>query len=237
MDLIHSESQNLSPDVLIDLFQLDLTKLGFGVFRFTPATNNGKSIYLDGVEYKPLPIKASGFAWEGEGTLPRPKLEFASPDIIFLNTVVDFDDLVGCQVIRRRTFRKYLDDGDFPNTGAMFEPEVYIIEKKDSQNRSKLSFTMTSMLDQETLKLPRKRVFRDTCMHNYRVWFGDRFEYKAVSCPYTGNFYFSPDGEETLDPNKDRCGKKLSDCLLRFKTQANPDPVLPRLAFPGVGRV
>lgn len=231
-DLIYKESAKLSQDVIVEMFELNLQALGLGIFRFTPSSDGGNSLWFEGNEYIPAPIKASGFQWDGAGTLPRPSLAIAAKDLYFLNMVVDFDDLVGQPVKRIKTFRKYLDDGEFPNTGARFTDDNFVIERKTTQSRQVLKFELSTLLDQQGTQIPRLKIIRDSCVHTYRVWTESGFIYRGASCPYAGGNYYDPSGKPTATPKKDACGKRLSDCKLRFGGTA----VLPRLAFPGVGR-
>lgn len=231
-DLIYKESAKLSQDVIVEMFELNLQALGLGIFRFTPSSDGGNSLWFEGNEYIPAPIKASGFQWDGAGTLPRPTLAIAATDLYFLNMVVDFDDLVGQSVKRIKTFRKYLDDGQFPNTGARFTDDNFVIERKSTQSRQVLKFELSTLLDQQGTQIPRLKIIRDSCVHTYRVWTESGFIYRGASCPYADNNYYEVSGDPTAEPKKDACGKRLSDCKLRFGETA----VLPRLAFPGVGR-
>lgn len=232
-DLIYKEGSKLSQDALVEMFELDLQKIGYGIFRFS-STNTGEgNVMFNGFEYPAIPIKASGFAWDGKGTLPRPSLELAAKDLHFLNLVFDADDLVGSPVSRIKTFRKFLDDGSQPGTGTSFPPDKYVIEKKSSQSRHSLSFELSTELDQQGTKLPKLMILRDTCVHTYRYFADGQFQYKKVACPYVGNNFFLKNGEATTEPSKDACGKRITDCKLRFGENA----VLPRMAFPGVARI
>ena len=89
-------------------------------------------------------------------------------------------------------------------------------------------------MDQEGRKLPGRQVLKDACTHIYRFpdGMGD-FDYTNATCPYVGTDYFEATGASTNDPALDKCGKKLSDCRLRFGQHG----VLPTRAFPGVARV
>ena len=231
-DLIHVETSKAKQDAIIIMFEIDLQHLGLGVFRFT-ATNTGVgAVKFNGNEYQPAPIEAEGFAWDGVGTMPRPTLNIVAKDLHFLNMVVDADDLVGSEVRRIKTFRKYLDDGSAPGSNISFPVDVFEIERKSVQTRSALSFELSMTLDQQGVKLPRLLVLRDTCVHRYRYWIGNKWQYREVSCPYVGTRYFKSNGDATSLQSEDACGKRISDCKLRFGASA----VLPRLSFPGVDR-
>lgn len=230
-DLIYKESSQLSQDAIIEMFELDLQSLGLGIFRFSPTHSSGV-VTFEGQEYPPAPIQADGFQWDGSGPLPRPNLTIAAKDLYFLNTVVDMDDLVGQPVKRIKTFRKYLDDGTHPGTGAKFSDENYVIERKASQSRHMLKFELSTKLDQQGTQIPNLKIIRDSCVQKYRVWTERGFEYVGASCPYAGGNFFKTNGDPTSNPEEDACGKRISDCKARFGANA----VLPRLAFPGVGR-
>ena len=231
-ELIYKEASKMQQDAIVEMFELDLQRLEMGVFRFSRSNTGSGNIMFNGSEYPPAPIEASGFVWDGAGTLPRPSLSMASKDLHFLNLVFDADDLVGMPVRRIKTFRKYLDDGTTPGTGVSFPVEEFVIERKSSQSRHSLTFELSTAMDQQGLKVPRLMVLRDSCVHTYRYWTGTTFQYKEVACPYTASIYFKKNGEPTTDPSEDACGKRLTDCKLRFGATS----VLPRMAFPGVGR-
>lgn len=232
-ELIYKEAAKLEQDAIVTMFEIDLQHIGLGVFRFS-STNTGDGVVsFDGNEYPPAPITADGFAWDGVGTMPRPSLHVVAKDLYFLNLVVDADDLVGAPVRRIKTFRKYLDDGIAAGNSVSFPTDHFVIERKTSQNRHSLAFELSMALDQQGVQLPRLLVLRDSCVHRYRYWLGDRWQYREVSCPYVGDNYFKSNGEATINPAEDACGKRISDCKLRF----GDDAVLPRLAFPGVGRL
>ena len=152
-DLIYKESSQLSQDAIIEMFEIDLQSLGLGIFRFSPTHSSGV-VTFEGHEYPPAPIQSDGFQWDGSGPLPRPNLTIAAKDLYFLNIVVDMDDLVGQPVKRIKTFRKYLDDGTHPGTGAKFSDENYVIERKASQSRHMLKFELSTKLDQQGTQIP-----------------------------------------------------------------------------------
>ena len=231
-ELIHREANKLVQDAIITMFEIDLQHLERGIFRFSNTSHNGEPVRFNGHEYNPAPIEATGFAWDGAGTMPRPSLSMTAKNLNFISLVVNSDDLVGAPVRRIKTFRKYLDDGTHPNSGISFPVDHFVIERKNSQSRHSLAFELSTKLDQQGTQIPKLMVLRDTCVHTYRYWTGTRFQYKQVACPYVGTKYFKRNGEATTKASEDVCGKRISDCKLRFGAKA----VLPRMAFPGVGR-
>lgn len=233
MTIIATDMQSLTQDTVAIMFQIDATKVGEGMLYFSPTSNGGTPIKFGGITYTALPIAADGFEWSGSGTLPRPTLTLAAKDLMFLSMVVNSGDLVGCPVTRLRTYRKYLDDGETPNSQALFQPDNYVIERKSSQKRTMLQFELSVKMDQQGLMLPARQVLRDSCTHRFRYWANNRWNYTGVTCPYAGAAMYEPNGSPTPDPTKAKCGKRLSDCKKHFGQYAT----LPFYGYPGVGRI
>lgn len=231
--IIATDSQRLSQDAIITMFELDMTKFGEGVQYFSTTSVDGQPVRFAGITYQPLPIEAEGFEWSGSGAMPRPTLKLAARDLFFVSLVLNADDLVGCPVVRRRTYRKYLDDGAFPNPEAEFAPDHYVIERKTLQRRTLLQFELSMKLDQQGKMLPARQVLRDACSHRFRYWRNGQWNYDGVTCPYAGEAMYKLNGEPTNDPTEAKCGKRLSDCKRHFGENA----VLPFYGFPGVGRI
>lgn len=230
--VIASDVQRLEQDAIVTVFELDARQYGDGILRFAPEAVDGGPVRFNGYAYQPLPITAEGFEWNGKGTLPRPTLTVTAMELAFLSLVLSEDDLVGMPVKRLRTYRKHLDDGDDPDPEALFPVDYYVIERKTSQNRRQIQFELSVEMDQEGKQIPARQVLRDTCTHRYRWWDGSQYQYAGVTCPYAGNDEFEANGSPAA-PGEDRCGKRLSDCRLRFGQNA----ALPFWGFPGVGRI
>lgn len=228
---ISSSIQKLEQDAIVTMYEVDATKFGAQLVRFSPGLVDGAVVTFGGHPYIPLPIKADGFEWDGKGTLPRPTLSVTAQDMAFLSLVLSNGDLVGAPVRRIRTYRKHLDDGDDPSASTTFPVDHYVIERKASQSKQAIQFELSVGMDQEGRQIPARQIIRDTCGHQYRRKVGDSYDYTGVTCPYAGFDEWEADG--TPATGNDRCGKRLSDCKLRFG-EAN---TLPFYGFPGVGRV
>lgn len=239
MNIIATDAQSLSQKGKVELFIIDATKVGQGILRFTAAVYDHDTqqpltnVMFDGHEYRQLPIAADGFEWNGTGTAPRPTLTFTALDLILLQDMINAQDLVGCPVQRIKTERKYLDDGSSPNPEAHYPIDYYQIEKKSKQLRQTMIYELSNLLDQQGKMIPGCQVIRDTCLNRYRYFADNAFRYDGVTCPYAGAKSYTQAGVETADKSKDQCGKRISDCSLRFGAKA----VLPMFAFPGVGRI
>lgn len=239
MDLIATDAQQLSQDPMVTLFEIDATKYGDAVLRFTPEVGGGTNgdVTFGGQLYRSMPIGAEGFEWTSGGAAPRPTLSLNALDLVFLSLLVRAKDLTGCPVRRIRTYAKYLDDGEMPNPSAHYPIDHYKIEKKTGQNRKSLTYELSTELDQEGKQVPGRQIIRDTCLHRFRYWANGKWNYDGVTCPYAGSAMFTPAGEVTTDPTKAKCGKKRADCQLHFGSIYGSKAVLPMFAFPGVGRV
>lgn len=231
-NIIATDVQQLEQDAIVQLFELDCRAYDAGILRFTTDSVDGGPALWNGYSYDYIPIEADGFAWQGSGTLPRPKLSITSIEMALLSLVINSNDLIGTPVIRRRTYRKHLDDGTEPDPDALFPVDHYVIERKSKQTRTEIQFELSAEMDQQGKKIPARQVLRDACTHRYRYWDGTQYRYEGVTCPYTGESEYSQTGAVT-DSGNDKCGKRLSDCKLRFGQHGH----LPFYGFPGVARV
>jgi len=212
---------------LVDLYKLDLTPIGGTTYYFSKGPIDGEIIYFNSVPYPPIPVETEGFEYPGNGKMPRPILRLSNILMTFLSTVIDYNDMVGAILTRRRTFRKYLDGESNADPYAQFPTDVYYVETKKRQNKNLIEWEMICALDLENLLVP-KRQCLNVCSHRYSTtesW---------ATCPYDGSEgYFDDEGNVT-NLAGDMCGKKLFDCKLRYP---GDNDKLPFRAFPGVGGV
>ncbi|EHU3242100.1 phage minor tail protein L [Acinetobacter baumannii] len=224
-----AEIQSLSPTAEVELFVIDTTKFGGDVIRFCSGVNAfHQPIYWQGERYDPLPIEASDFDVSSQGTLPTPKLILANVSGLFSSLAAELDNLIGCKVIRKRTFGRFLDEVNFPNGNPEADPtqhlpdQIWFIDRKVNESRVSIEWELASAFDFQGVQLPFGQVTKNAC----------RWQYRSPDCGWTGG-YFSKDDKPTDDPNLDACGKRVSSCTCRFGENA----VLPYGAFPGVQRV
>jgi phage-related protein len=105
------------------------------------------------------------------------------------------------------------------------DDEVYFINRKINENRVQVDYELSSSLDVQGIKLPRRQVLQNIC-----AW-----AYKGAECGYTGPAVadnldqpiFSP---ATTSSNNlpDSCSKTLDGCKMRFNGL-----ILPYGGFPG----
>lgn len=230
--------QEIAPGAVIELFQLELNVAQHGIsttYYFHSGVNQlNTDIAWAGQIYAALPFEADGFEWNGQGSLPRPKLRVAN---IFgtitqlLATLLDENGnqigLEGAKVTRIRTLGRYLDAVNFPggvnptaDPYAEWPREIYYIDRKSTETRDVVEFELASAFDLAGVRAPRRQCVT-RCQWRYR---GD-------GCEYAGTNYFKIDGTVTANPSEDVCAKTIDACKLRF----GQDNQLPYGGFPGIG--
>lgn len=198
-----------------------------------------KSIPLDGLTelytvwqgktYRPCPVLLEGIEISASGQLPAPTFSIFDLNKEISNLCKQFDNLSGANVIRRRTFAKFLDKVNFPgeinpteDPQAGFVDDVFRIDRLTETSPSSFTFELGTSWDIEGVKLPRRVVMANTC-----PW-----EYKKDGCtwvPSAGKYYDAYD-KPTNNASLDSCGKMLSSCRVRFG-----DRILPYGGFIGAG--
>jgi lambda family phage minor tail protein L len=223
------EIQSLAPSALMEFFILDTSNLvGGGIARFHAGTNELQtSVWWQGYEYLPLPVEAEGFDVNTKGAAPRPRIRVANIDGLFSAEVRQNDDLIGCKVIRKRTFAKYLDARNFKSgTNPSADPNQYLaddiwfVDRKVSENKYLIEWELASAFDVQGVMLPFRQVVQNSCPWRYR----------GPECGYVGG-YVDKNDVVTSDSSKDYCAKHLSSCRVRFGSN-----YLPFGGFPGAQR-
>lgn len=223
--------QEVAPGAIIELFQLQLNLAQHGVsttYYFHAGVNQlNTDVVWNGQAYIPLPVEADGFEWNGQGSLPRPKIRvsnIAGSITTILSTLTD--GLEGAKVTRIRTLGRYLDAVNFTGgTNPTADPyaewprEVYYVDRKSIETRDVVEFELSSAFDLVGVRSP-KRQCVSRCQWRYR---GD-------GCGYSGTNYFKIDGTVTYNSSEDVCAKSTDACKLRFGEKAE----LPYGGFPGI---
>lgn len=231
METIASSIQSLQPSALIEVFELDMavTTSG-GKLYFHAGTNElSEPIIWQGVTYKPWPIAASGFDKNGQGKLPRPKLQVSNLDGIISAEVQSNEDLIGCKLIRRVTLARFLDAANFtegnPTADANqhFTDEMWYIDQKTFEDREIVEFELASAFDLMGVMLPNRQIVKNSCQWRYR----------SAECGYTGP-YFDKNDAPTKLASADYCTKRLSSCRARINYFANG--IIAFGGFPGANR-
>lgn len=211
------EIQRLAPSAIVELFEVDLTEIGGTLYRFHAGTNELRQpVVWQGQTYQPWPVEVEGLEANGQGKQARPKVRMSNTTALLSGMVIQYDDVVGATVRRKRTFVRYLDAVNFSGGNASADPnihfpdDVYLVEQKVTENRQTVEWELSSALDFQGVMLPARQITTNTCPWRYR----------GAECGYTGSNYFKADDTVTGDVNQDVCGKRLLSCELRFGTYA-----------------
>lgn len=234
--------QSLNPGELIDLYELDMSPIGFNTtLYFTPSSQSGKNISFGNQIYVSAAVQVTGFQKNSDGSAVQPVMMIPNVDKGGTALLATYGGLVGCRVTKRMTFKAFLDfldDGVTPNpnadSGTQFMPEIWYIEQKTDHTRQFIKFNLKALTELNGKMLPNRRIWKDTCERTYRVWDANAnaFNYTNITCPYTDAAMYDEFGNVTTDPTKDKCGMDYKNCVLRFK-----DATLPGWFFPGVQKV
>jgi lambda family phage minor tail protein L len=226
---ISVDIQRLQVDARVNLYAI--VHDAIGIRRFTPSIKNNRPfLHYQGYEYQAIPIELTGTS---RSTQPqKPTLKISNTTAAFSAPLWKYDNLLGAVLLWTVTFEKYLDGEPDADPNQHFPTERFTLERKSSQRPGTVEWELAAALDLDGVKIPRRKVQKDICDHYYRIWNiqSRQFDYSKTTCPYKGAAYYDLDGNRTAYPMDDNCGKKLSDCALRF----GDTTILPYAAFPGI---
>lgn len=230
---LRADVEGLEPGGRVTLYELDATAIGGELYRFHGYAQSGP-IWWKGAEYSPWPITAEGFEMDGTGGSPVPRLSVGDHGGFVTALCLYLDDLAGARLTRRQTLARYLDAQNFPegnpeaNPDEEFPESVWQIEcKADQQPGELVAFELSSALDFEGVKLPRRQVVANVC-----GWLAIG-GYRGANCGYTGPPVADEYDVITTDAARDRCGGRVRSCKLRHGENAE----LPYGSFPAAGLI
>jgi lambda family phage minor tail protein L len=197
---IASDVQLLEVDAVVQLFILDGTDKGGDVYRFhreqakTGANLTG-DLAWDGITYNARPIRVEGLDMKTDGTKARPKLRIANVEALVSGLMIDFDDLIGWKLTRKRTLAKYLDDGASPDPTQRFADDIYYIVQPESEDpRGEVVFALGDPSDLPGIFIPLRKFSATYC----------GTEYRGEVCQYAGDPLAELDGTTITGPFVDR---------------------------------
>lgn len=218
MNKILQEALKSSPSTIIDVYIADISAIYPEVqpiYFFSGVNSDYTEIVWQGKQYTAYPVSIEGFEWSGQGRLPTPKARLANINGFITALNMEYNDLIGAKITRKRTFLKYLDAINFEggvnpeeDPSVEFPTEVYFIDRKSSENSTVVEYELVSALDISGVQIPKRLIIQNLCLWKYR----------GPECGYTGTIYFDENGKEVVDASKDICGHRLSDCKKRFNS-------------------
>ena len=242
-------SQSPTAGEFIELFEVDLTRLAgqTTILRFSPSAANptaGSEGALSsameaprwrGHVFVPVSVKCEGFGFASEGPPPEPKLTVPALSAVFAPYLILYDNMVGADVRRWRTYTRFLDNGATPSWNEHYPVEVFTIDRIGQRTNTFIEFVLASPMDQEGRMLPGRQIIQRTCRFVYRRWNAatQDHDYTGVTCPYTQAATFNELGQPVSDRSKDKCSHDLT---LGCKVRPHPGGELPFSGFPGAAR-
>lgn len=210
---IEQDVRSLTPGNLIDLYEIDLRPIGVQIIIYVApySDENGGDILFQGTMYQSFPIIAGGFDRSGKGPEKRPKVTISNYSGILSQYMATTSDMIGAKVIRKRTLTKYL--GTMTKDESSYIREVYYIEQKITESAEMIEFELSSALDFLDKKLPGRVCIANSCPWSYKS------SINGSGCTWHGtdpSKWFDRYGNPVASADLDVCGKRLSDCKLRF---------------------
>src|SRR5690606_36019479 len=142
-----TESQSLAPDTIVSLFTFDTSSIGGPILPFVEGRRvDGQSIYYGGTKYEAIDIEFDGLETSGSGAFPQPEVKIANTDGIIQSVVNAYGEPLGCTLYRIRTYARFLDNGDTPDTAAYYGPDVFRVERRVSENPVYLHFELSAAI-------------------------------------------------------------------------------------------
>lgn len=212
---IYTEIQGLDSKSIIEFLEITGGSRipGLGTYRFCGSLNEfGGDVVWQGNTYGRWAYTSDGWDKQGTGTIPRPAVTLANPEGFVSGLCMQFDDLAGAIVTRKRTLLKYLDAVNFINGNASAAPnshfpdEEFTVDRKSGEDHKTVTFELTSPWDLPGVMLPGRIALARTCLFQYRGTDG---------CGYNGTLYFDANDNPT-DAAHDKCSHTLTGCRKRW---------------------
>jgi len=195
---INKEIHKLTPSTMIELFELDTGSIDGNrlpesqkIIRFHNYVSEAYlPIYFGGVKYSPIPVQFKNNELKGDGTsLPRPRMNIGNADGLVSYYMAQADGLIGASLLRKRTFARFLNGDTWglssnqnpfgtPDSEAVLSDDIFFIDKVIMENKQVVEFELASALELNKVKIPRRRMFANSCGHEYR---------NSTGCDYTGS--------------------------------------------------
>jgi len=227
---INADVHKLEPGALIDLYVLNLNPIGVPeVHYFYPGVgDSNQQVKFQGQLYTPWPVKIEGLEKRGTGSEKRPKLTISNYMAVFTAYIELNNDLVGAAFERRRTLAKYLDTEVADIT--TYSKELFFVEQKTFEDPMYMEFELASAMDFVSKRLPSRIAISNSCPWQY----SSTDNGSGCGWPATDNSrWFDKAGAQVFTAQEDTCGKRLTDCKIRFGVTAPLDFG----GFPALGRL
>lgn len=162
---------------IIDLYEIKLSDFE-GYFYFHGSKNFKKDIVFKGVKYLYIPTELDNLSYDSEGKQNRPVVKISNANNFITNLISDRADLLGKDFHRKKILSKDLDDENFGgvNKGQLgisnfrdfIAEDKFKINKKNLENKERVEFELSNILDIDGLTCPSRKVYNNSCPWQYR---------------------------------------------------------------------
>ncbi len=178
-----------NPSALLSLLELDsryTSPLGERWLFHAGVNGDYAPLVFNGETYTPFPIELSDFGTDGKGNIIRPKLRASNINGFVSRLLLQQGDLAGARLTRTRVYARYVDAVNFPNgvnpfgvpdPSAAYEPDIFFISRKVSENPELVEFEIASPFEIDNVQLPRRPMLATVCPFIYR---------DGETCGYSG---------------------------------------------------
>lgn len=227
------ELEQIEQDATIELFDLDLSRVGGGKYYFHNGLNERyENIKWQGFTYEAFPCQMDGITMKASGASNRPTFVCSNLMGIVTGLVSKYKEMVGGELIKREVYAKFLDKENFKdNVNPYADPTqehvtIYTIERLTKMDIENASFELSLPLEAEGALVPGRIITCDSC-----AW-----EYRGEGCGYNGNRFFDRFGNPVGSRAEDECGKRESDCNKRFRPNGE-NKSIPISMFPSANKI
>lgn len=134
-------------------------------------------LVFNSTTYTPFPIAVEGMGYDGKGSPVRPKLTASNINGFTSNLLLQYQNLIGARIIRRRVFARYIDAVNFPGSvnpygtpdpTAAYPDEVWFINRKITENQQIVQWELATLFEVDGIRLPKRTVQAGVCPFKYR---------------------------------------------------------------------
>jgi len=167
----------LKNNEIIDLFEIKLSDFE-GYFYFHGSKNFNRDLIFQGKTYLYIPCEMSNLQYDSEGKQNRPTFGISNVNNFISNIIKDRGDLLGKEFYRKKILAKDLDAVNFGGESKnplgvssfvdFVSSDKFIINRKNSENKEKVEFELSNILDIDGLTCPSRKVYNNSCPWQYR---------------------------------------------------------------------
>lgn len=190
---VASEAMSLEPSQILEFYLiyyawpedqnsvLALSPISPGAERNSIAADR---IIWQGQEYVSYPMETSGFEVKGDNSLPRPRLKVSNIEYVISKYLKTHNNLIGCKVIRKRTFARFLDDVNFEggknpyfdintqnseaSASSYLPDQTFYINRRTTETKDLVELELSTVFELDNSYLPNRNVYARYCTWIYR---------------------------------------------------------------------